>query len=54
MKAYHRRANARAQLKRVEEAREDFLKVLELEPTNKIAKVELQKLNQQAKSSAVS
>ena len=47
VKAYHRRANARAQLKRFSEAVQDFDKVLELEPKNKTAKAELEKLKEQ-------
>ena len=47
VKAYHRRANARAQLKRFAEAVQDFDKVLELEPKNKTAKAELEKLKEQ-------
>lgn len=47
VKAYHRRANARVQLKRFAEAVQDFDKVLELEPKNKTAKAELEKLKEQ-------
>jgi len=47
VKAYHRRANARVSLKRVNEAIQDFEKVLQLEPKNKLAKNELDKLKEQ-------
>jgi len=44
IKAYQRRASARIGLGKLEEAIEDFNKVLELEPPNKAAKAEKEKL----------
>ena len=53
VKAYHRRASARTALKRVSEALEDFEKVLQLEPKNKTAKMEFDKLKLQLREKQV-
>ncbi len=45
LKAYLRRGTARLKLGRVKEARDDFTVALRLEPGNKIARSELNKLN---------
>ncbi len=45
LKAYLRRGTARLKLGRIEEARDDFTVALRLEPGNKIARSELNKLN---------
>lgn len=44
MKAYHRRGTARANLGKIELAKKDFEKVLSLEPHNKAAQQELDRL----------
>ena len=44
VKAYHRRGTARAALKKYAEAKQDFEKVLKLDPRSKVAKQELEKL----------
>jgi len=44
VKAYQRRAVARAGLGQLQEARSDLLKVMELEPKNMASKAELMKL----------
>lgn len=44
VKAYQRRAMARAGLGQLQEARADLLKVMELEPKNMASKAELMKL----------
>jgi hypothetical protein len=44
VKAYQRRAMARALLGQLQEARADLLKVMELEPKNMASKAELMKL----------
>jgi hypothetical protein len=44
VKAYQRRAMARAGLGQLQEARADLLKVMELEPKNMASKSELMKL----------
>jgi tetratricopeptide (TPR) repeat protein len=44
VKAYQRRAMARAGLGQLQEARSDLLKVMELEPKNVASKAELMKL----------
>lgn len=44
VKAYQRRAMARAGLGQIQEARSDLLKVMELEPKNMASKAELMKL----------
>jgi len=46
-KAYHRRATARAKLGKLEEARKDLEYLLKLDPSNKSAQVELNKLESQ-------
>lgn len=45
MKAYQRRAAARRSLNQFQEARNDILKVLALEPYNKQAEIELADFN---------
>ena len=45
VKAYHRRATARKKLGNYAKAVEDFQKVLELEPNNKLAQAEIQQVN---------
>ena len=45
LKAFLRRGTARLKLGRPEEAREDFQSALKLEPGNKLARAELDKLN---------
>ena len=50
MKAYHRRGLARLNLGSTELARQDFEKVLSLEPHNKAAQVELEKLKNKIQS----
>ena len=47
VKAIHRRATARVALQRVADAVSDFEKVLQLEPSNKTAKMEMDKLKQE-------
>ena len=44
VKAYQRRATARSNLKRYEDAAKDYNMVLDLEPNNKVAKIELDKV----------
>lgn len=51
VKAYHRRATARMNLKQYKEARQDLEKVLKLEPSNKEAKSLLAKVEKQIKLS---
>ncbi len=46
-KAYHRRATARVKLGKLDEARKDFEYLLKLDPTNKAAQTELNKLESQ-------
>lgn len=45
VKAYHRRATARTELKQYKEAKEDLEKILRLEPSNKEAKALLSQIN---------
>lgn len=45
VKAYHRRATARMELKQYKEAKEDIEKILTLEPSNKEAKALLSQIN---------
>lgn len=45
VKAYHRRATARMELKQYKEAKEDIEEILTLEPSNKEAKVLLSQIN---------
>lgn len=45
VKAYHRRATARMELKQYKEAKEDIEKILVLEPSNKEAKVLFSQIN---------
>ncbi|XP_032361112.1 RNA polymerase II-associated protein 3 isoform X1 [Etheostoma spectabile] len=52
-KAFHRRATTRAALGKLEEAKQDFQEVLKLEPGNKQALNELQKLQIDAASSGL-
>lgn len=47
VKAYHRRATARMELKQYKEAKKDIEKILTLEPSNKEAKVLLSQINKQ-------
>lgn len=47
VKAYLRRGTSRKALKKLSLAQEDYLKVLELEPDNKLAKTELEKLKEE-------
>ena len=49
MKAYQRRASARTNLKRYEDAAKDYNMVLDLEPNNKVAKIELDKITSKLK-----
>jgi cytochrome c-type biogenesis protein CcmH/NrfG len=49
VKALHRRATARVGLKRYGDAVQDFEQVLRLEPNNKMASTELQKIRQELK-----
>nr|XP_012145173.1 PREDICTED: RNA polymerase II-associated protein 3 [Megachile rotundata]XP_012145174.1 PREDICTED: RNA polymerase II-associated protein 3 [Megachile rotundata] len=51
VKAYHRRATARMNLKQYKEAKQDLEKVLKLEPSNKEAKILLAKTEKQIKVS---
>ncbi|TRY82707.1 hypothetical protein DNTS_018769 [Danionella cerebrum] len=51
-KAFARRATARAALGNTEDARDDFMQVLKLEPGNKQALNELQKLSEEKQSNA--
>ena len=46
IKAYSRRASVRISLGRLEDAKRDFEKILKLEPTNRFAKSELEKLEE--------
>ena len=50
MKAYHRRGTARANIGKVELAKKDFEKVLSLEPHNKAAQQELDRLVKDSRS----
>jgi tetratricopeptide (TPR) repeat protein len=43
-KAYHRRATARLNLGKLEEAKQDFEQLLRLEPTSKLAQIEINKI----------
>ncbi|CAM4561089.1 unnamed protein product [Leuciscus chuanchicus] len=52
-KAFARRATARAALGRIRDAREDFEQVLKLEPGNKQAMTEIEKLTAEMKSSVL-
>lgn len=45
VKAYHRRATARMELKQYKEAKKDIEKILTLEPSNKEAKALLSQIN---------
>ncbi|XP_014212467.1 RNA polymerase II-associated protein 3 [Copidosoma floridanum] len=46
IKAYHRRATARMELKRYKDAQKDFEKILELDPTNKEASLKLKQVEE--------
>lgn len=46
VKSFHRRGTCRLALKKYQLARQDFLKVLEMDPNNKQAMVELEKINE--------
>lgn len=54
VKAYHRRASARMNLKQYKEAKQDLEKVLKLEPYNKEAKSMLGQIENKIKVSEVS
>ncbi|CAL7948476.1 unnamed protein product [Xylocopa violacea] len=54
VKAYHRRATARMNLKQYKEARKDLEKVLKLEPSNKEAKLLLNQIENKIKISETS
>jgi hypothetical protein len=46
VKAFSRRASARVELKKYEDAKADYKQVLTLEPSNKLAKTELKRIEQ--------
>ena len=50
VKAYHRRATARTKLGKLEEAKKDYQEILRLEPNNKSAQADLNKLEQMIES----
>jgi len=53
IKAYHRRGTARVKLQKYEDALKDFESVLKLEPNNKIAQEELNKVNRLIESKSL-
>lgn len=54
VKAYHRRAQARVELKQYHEAKQDIEKLLELEPSNKEGRSMLLQVNQAISNQKVS
>ncbi|KAI4486915.1 hypothetical protein M0802_012234 [Mischocyttarus mexicanus] len=53
VKAYHRRALSRLELKQYKEAKEDLEKMLQLEPSNKEAQVKLTEINKKLETKPV-